>query len=174
LVKLNDKLKLTCEVDSYPSSSIFWEFNGRNIYAFPTLVIDVMRPENYGVYRCIASLKHFPKVSSETKVVPPGPPVIYSVSPQYAIYGQTSSIECEIESEPKADLIEWYREERRIDFVNNYRFKQNHIQIERKGIKSQLIIKDLTEKDFANYTCKATNIYGYNKFQIELKIKSMF
>ncbi len=173
MVKLNERLKLTCDVDSYPVSSVFWEFNDRSIYAFPTLVIDVMRPENYGVYKCVASLKHFAKVSSETKVVPPGPPVISSVSPQYANYGQTGTIECEIETEPKADLIEWYLEERRIDFSNSYKFKQNNVLVERKGIKSQLVIKDLTEKDFANYTCKATNVYGYNKFRVELQIKSM-
>lgn len=105
MVRINEKLSLTCDVDSHPSSSIFWDFNGTNIYTYPTLRIDPMKPENYGTYKCTASLKHFPKLSSSIKIVAPGPPVIIDThSPQFAFRGQRGVVECTIEHEPKADV----------------------------------------------------------------------
>ena len=72
MVKLNDELLLNCEVDSNPSSLIFWTLNNTSVYAYPTLRVMSMKAENYGTYQCTASLKDFPKVFSSIKVVPPG------------------------------------------------------------------------------------------------------
>lgn len=64
-----------------------------------------MKPENYGTYKCTASLKHFPKVSSSIKIIPPGPPVIIDTySPQFSYRGQRGAVACIIENEPKADV----------------------------------------------------------------------
>lgn len=104
MVKLNEELLLNCEVDSNPSSLIFWTLNDTSVYAYPTLRIVSMKAENYGTYRCTASLKDFPKVSSSVIVVPPGPPVIQAIPQQYAYFGHEGSIECVIEQEPKADV----------------------------------------------------------------------
>jgi len=41
--------------------------------------------------------------------------------------------------------------------------------VESKGITSELVINDITERDFINYTCKASNVYGYSKYQIQMK-----
>ncbi len=72
MVKLNDELLLNCEVDSNPSSLIFWTLNNTSVYAYPTLRVMSMKAENYGTYQCTASLKDFPKVFSSIKVVSPG------------------------------------------------------------------------------------------------------
>jgi hypothetical protein len=72
LVKLNDALTLVCDVDSNPAASIQWTLNETNIYSYPTLTINSMQPESYGTYKCIASLRDFPKISSSVIVVPPG------------------------------------------------------------------------------------------------------
>lgn len=39
------------------------------------------------------------------------------------------------------------------------------------GVKSELVINDVNERDFGNYTCKASNVYGYSKYQILMKPK---
>ena len=72
MVRLHEKLVLDCKVDSNPSALIFWSFNGQKIYAYSILTIEDMKPENYGTYKCTASLKDFPEVSSSVKIVRPG------------------------------------------------------------------------------------------------------
>lgn len=104
MVRLNEKLVLKCNVESHPEAAVTWEFNGTNIYTYPTLRIEPFRPENYGTYKCTASLKHFPQVSSSMKIVPPGVPIISSLSPQYSQYGQKGTIQCLVDFEPKADV----------------------------------------------------------------------
>lgn len=39
------------------------------------------------------------------------------------------------------------------------------------GVKSELVINDVNERDFGNYTCKASNVYGYSKYQILMQPK---
>jgi hypothetical protein len=97
-------MQLHCDVDSNPSSSVYWTLNDTTIYSYPTLTIYSMKPENYGLYKCIASLKDFPKITSSSLVLPPGPPLIECESIQYLSYGERGTIECMIEKEPKADV----------------------------------------------------------------------
>jgi hypothetical protein len=86
-----------------------------------------MQPENYGVYTCEASLKHFPAVSSSIKIVPPGknfcsifyfrnllvfifwfvfagPPIIITEPMHYSYYGHSAKIDYFMENEPKAQV----------------------------------------------------------------------
>ena len=66
-------------------------------------------------------------------------------------------------------LIEWFIFDRRINTKESIKFKINNIIVESKGITSELVINDITERDFINYTCKASNVYGYSKYQIQMK-----
>lgn len=104
VVGLNEYLSLTCDVDSNPQSSIIWTLNDTIIYAYSKLIINSFKPENYGVYKCTASLKDFPKVSSSILIVPPGPPRIESNPVQYGYFGDPGSIECLFEKEPKPNV----------------------------------------------------------------------
>ena len=79
MVRLNEKLVLDCKVDSNPSALIFWSFNGQKIYAYSILTIEEMKPENYGTYKCTASLKDFPEVSSSIKIVRPGKSIEFNM-----------------------------------------------------------------------------------------------
>ena len=59
-----------------------------------------------------------------------------------------------------------------IDFKKSFKYKAESIQFKRIAIKSQLTINDVNEKDFTNFTCKATNRYGFSKYRILLQAKS--
>ena len=80
------------------------------------LTINSFKQDNYGIYKCIASVnvKNFPSIESSIKVIPPGAPSIYAESKQYLSYGETGYVECFIETEPKADVCLF------IIILNNY------------------------------------------------------
>lgn len=104
IVNVGDYLSLTCDVDSNPESSVIWTFNETVIFYYPKLIISSFKKENYGIYKCIASLRDYPRVYSKSIILPPGPPVIESEPVQYGYYGHPGSIQCIFEKEPKTEV----------------------------------------------------------------------
>ncbi len=104
MAKLDEQVEFNCEIDSNPQSSIIWTLNDTYIYSYPRLIINSVRPESYGIYKCTASLKNFPKISSSVILVPPGPPHIQTDHVQYAYFGEDGKIECLFETEPKPEV----------------------------------------------------------------------
>mgnify|MGYP001810679156 CR=1 FL=1 len=68
----NENVEFACEVDSNPPATFVWTLNDTFLYSYPKLIIHSVRNENYGVYRCTASVINFPKVSSSVILLPPG------------------------------------------------------------------------------------------------------
>ena len=73
VVRLNDPLKIKCDVDSNPTAAIVWHFNGTKL-PLNTNILDIaaVKANNYGTYKCVASVFHFPEIAAQFKVLPPG------------------------------------------------------------------------------------------------------
>lgn len=171
---------------------MIWTLNDTVIYAYSKLVINSVKRDNYGVYQCIASLKDFPKVTSTSIVLPPGPPIIEASQTQYGYFGEPGSIECLFEKEPKATVfflsfisiikyliklyliykqIDWYKSNQKIDFDKDPNYKLRSEEVSRKGLRSILVFKSILESDFVNYTCQGINAHGSKKIVIKLDPK---
>lgn len=70
--------------------------------------------------------------------------------------------------------IEWYQGTRRIDPSRERRFEIKSEMVDRKGTKSILVINDLLQNDFTNYSCRGINSHGLSSQAIRLDPKSKF
>ncbi|CAF0721133.1 unnamed protein product [Brachionus calyciflorus] len=171
IVNIGEYFSMSCDVDSNPESSIIWTLNDTVIYYYPKLVINSFKKENYGIYKCIASLKDYPRVFSKSIIVPPGPPIIEAESIQYGYFGNPGSIQCVFEKEPKPAEIDWFKGNKRIEFEKATRYKLRSEEIDRKGLRSILLFKEIEEIDFGNYTCRGINQHGSSSFLIKFQPK---
>ena len=71
-------------------------------------------------------------------------------------------------------IIEWFKSDIKIDFSKSFKYKLNNAELPRKGVKSYLVIKEVNEEDFSNFTCKASNVYGSSTATVNLKPKGKF
>ena len=79
-----------------------------------------------------------------------------------------------IQKDNKTNLlqdIEWYQGNRRIDPNKEARFEIKNELVNRKGTKSSLIINEVSQADFTNYTCRGINSYGLTNRPIILEPK---
>ncbi|XP_058865659.1 neurotrimin-like isoform X6 [Acipenser ruthenus] len=116
------------------------------------LEIPAITKQSAGVYECSASNE----VSTDIKkvqVIVNFPPYISNAKNLGVAVGQKGILRCEAIAVPTA-AFEWYIEDRRI--FNGL----NGIQIQNKGRLSMLTFFNVSEEDYGNYTCKATNKLG--------------
>ncbi|MGH0136022.1 UNVERIFIED_CONTAM: hypothetical protein FKN15_059574 [Acipenser sinensis] len=116
------------------------------------LEIPVITKQSAGVYECSASNE----VSTDIKkvqVIVNFPPYISDAKNLGVAVGQKGILRCEAIAVPTA-AFEWYIEDRRI--FNGL----NGIQIQNKGRLSMLTFFNVSEEDYGNYTCMATNKLG--------------
>ena len=66
-------------------------------------------------------------------------------------------LECQIEAYPPP-AIEWYRDN--ILLNNNQHYRISHFPFDDEHTNTILRVITIEKKQYANYTCKATNIYG--------------
>ena len=88
---------------------------------------------------------------------------------QYGYPHHSVRLECYTENEPKADLINWYRENEKITTRPYSKYESLTSESDSVNTKHMLSILDLNEKDFANYSCVAINKYGQTRKLLELK-----
>ncbi|XP_034768949.1 opioid-binding protein/cell adhesion molecule homolog isoform X2 [Acipenser ruthenus] len=116
------------------------------------LEIPAITKQSAGVYECSASNE----VSTDIKkvqVIVNFPPYISNAKNLGVAVGQKGILRCEAIAVPTA-AFEWYIEDRRI--FNGL----NGIQIQNKGRLSMLTFFNVSEEDYGNYTCMATNKLG--------------
>lgn len=67
--------------------------------------------------------------------------------------------------------MEWYQGSRRIEPERESRFEIKSENIDRKGTKSILVIKEVLQNDFTNYSCRGINSHGLSTRAIRLEPK---
>jgi hypothetical protein len=198
VVRLNDSLKIKCDVDSNPTAAITWQLNGTKLpVSSRVLEIVTVKADHYGTYTCVASVAHFPELVAQVKVLQPGKPsssslckcylcscifshlfaqqgipTITAQSKQFLTFGEEGNVECFIEQEPKAERIEWFRADVRISngkgaTASGYNVR--NIQIDEHGVRSIMTIRQVERVDLANFTCKASNSFGFSSSLIVIE-----
>ncbi|RXM99385.1 Limbic system-associated membrane protein [Acipenser ruthenus] len=74
--------------------------------------------------------------------------------------GRSAALQCNAIAVPKPDF-EWYRDDKRI-------FSAEGIKIQNYGTHSVLMVSNVTEEHYGNYTCVATNKLGINNANLFL------
>ncbi|XP_076876968.1 protein CEPU-1-like [Brachyhypopomus gauderio] len=105
-----------------------------------------------GVYECLAANDIAADIRT-LRLVVNYPPSVFESRDVGVTLGQRGVLQCQVDAVPEAEF-EWYRDDRRI--YNSL----DGIEIEDSGTLSKLTLFNVSETDYGNYTCVATNKLG--------------
>ncbi|KAL4608697.1 neurotrimin-like isoform X3 [Arapaima gigas] len=147
---------LLCLANGKPEPSITWKLVSPVAHGFASedeyLEIPAISRHKAGTYECTAVNEVSADVQT-MKIVVNYPPSVSESRDVGVSVGQQAILQCVAEAEPPADF-EWYRDDRRI--FNGF----DGIQIDNTGKLSVLMFFNVSEVDYGNYTCVATNKLG--------------
>jgi hemicentin len=156
----NRSITIKCNVRGYPTPSVLWFKNNKQLSANDTtLVIDNIQDNDAGVYECAAQTL-LGKASKLLKIVVNSPPKIRNQEKQVFIYKQEKELiilNCSIYGHPKP-TITWFINSTALVSDETYQiFDDNrYVQFECYFGNSGL------------YTCNATNDYGENSIEFNV------
>ncbi|KAM9456509.1 opioid-binding protein/cell adhesion molecule isoform 1-T1 [Clarias gariepinus] len=164
-VNEGSNVSLMCLAIGRPEPSIIWKYRsarGRRFISEGEYVeMTAITKEQSGSYECISSNDISPPDVRTVQVTVNYPPVISQARSTGTAVGQRGVLQCEASAVPLADF-QWYKEERRL--FNGL----NGVKIENKGKQSMLIVFNVSEEDYGNYTCVAINTLGITNASIIL------
>ncbi|NWI20986.1 OBCAM protein, partial [Crypturellus soui] len=117
--------------------------------------------EQSGEYECSAANDVAVPDVRKVKVTVNYPPFISNAKNTGASVGQKGILQCEASAVPVAEF-QWFKEDTRL--ANGL----DGVRIENKGRMSTLTFFNVSEKDYGNYTCVATNKLGNTNASIIL------
>lgn len=120
-----------------------------------------------GRYFCKANVPGFSEIKSAADVYLKQAPQITSNQQQFGYVGDTTQLECNAISVPKARHISWSFRGREINANGDPEFSILEETTE-QGIKSILIIRNSQSWHFDKYNCSVVNDYGTDVLQVEL------
>uniref|UniRef100_A0A673MDJ8 Limbic system-associated membrane protein-like n=1 Tax=Sinocyclocheilus rhinocerous TaxID=307959 RepID=A0A673MDJ8_9TELE len=153
-VNEGSNVTLTCLASGRPDPSITWrllnpkskEFQREKCY----LEISGIVRSQAGRYECKASNDVSTPDVKYVNVVVNYPPYIKEVRSSETPVGQTGVLHCEASAVPQPEF-EWYRDD---------------ISIQISGSRTLLVVANVTEDDYGNYTCVATNRLGIHNASV--------
>ncbi|KAM7398634.1 hypothetical protein PAMA_006511 [Pampus argenteus] len=165
-VNEGSNVNLMCLAVGRPEAIIIWKHHSpRGTHQFMTggehLELIAVTKEQSGSYECIASNDISTPDVRTVQVTINYPPFISKARSTGTAVGQKGVLQCEASAVPRADF-EWYKEDRRLS--NGI----NGVKIENQGKQSMLIFFNVSEEDYGNYTCVATNTMGITNASIIL------
>ncbi|XP_076017293.1 opioid-binding protein/cell adhesion molecule [Genypterus blacodes] len=165
-VNEGSNVNLMCLAIGRPEANIIWKHHSpRGVHKFVTegehLELVGITKEQSGSYECIASNDISDADVRTVQVAVNYPPFISKARSTATAVGQKGVLQCEASAVPRADF-EWYKEDRRL--LNGI----NGVKIESQGKQSMLVFFNVSEDDYGNYTCVATNTMGITNASIIL------
>ncbi|KAI7800309.1 limbic system-associated membrane protein precursor [Triplophysa rosa] len=91
---------------------------------------------------------------------PSDPPYIKAVRSSETPVGHAGILHCEASAVPQPEF-EWYRDDRRLS-------SSQSVNIQITGSRTLLVVANVTEDDYGNYTCVATNRLGIHNASLFL------
>ncbi|KAJ1175113.1 hypothetical protein NDU88_000404 [Pleurodeles waltl] len=156
-VNEGSSVTLLCQAFGRPEPTVTWRhLTGRRrsfVIEDEYLEITSITREQSGLYECIAANEVSSPVVRRVNVTVNYPPYISVVKNTGASVGQKGILRCEASAVPLAEF-QWYKEETRLDSG------LDGVRIESKGPMSMLTFFNVSEKDYGNYTCMASNKLG--------------
>lgn len=162
---VDQNVSIPCYIEAIPRPTISWKKEGQlfddrsRIKVAPNglLTISRVRISDQGNYECTAENK-FGAITTKTWLIVKPAPIVVDLIPKREIvrYGDpVKIINCEVQSDYSIEIAHvWLKNGLQIDFENPDNIKYF------KTDSGQLIIKNVTYEDQANYTCQAKTHIG--------------
>ncbi|NWS68790.1 LSAMP protein, partial [Eolophus roseicapillus] len=166
-VNEGSNVTLVCMANGRPEPVITWrhltptgrEFEGEEEY----LEILGITREQSGKYECKAANEVASADVKQVRVTVNYPPTITESKSNEAATGRQALLRCEASAVPTPDF-EWYRDDTRINSANG-------LEIKSTGTQSLLMVANVTEEHYGNYTCVAANKLGVTNASLYLYSK---
>ncbi|XP_048683331.2 neurotrimin isoform X2 [Caretta caretta] len=158
-------ISLTCIATGRPDPTITWRHISPKAVGFVSedeyLEITGITKEQSGEYECSASNDVAAPVVRRVKVTVNYPPYISDAKSTGVPVGQKGILQCEASAVPAAEF-QWYKDDKRL--VEG----QKGVKVESKAFFSRLTFFNVSEQDYGNYTCVASNKLGNTNVSIIL------
>uniref|UniRef100_A0A5F9DJW3 Neurotrimin n=1 Tax=Oryctolagus cuniculus TaxID=9986 RepID=A0A5F9DJW3_RABIT len=125
------------------------------------LEIQGITREQSGDYECSASNDVAAPVVRRVKVTVNYPPYISEAKGTGVPVGQKGTLQCEASAVPSAEF-QWYKDDKRL------MEGKKGVKVENRPFLSKLIFFNVSEHDYGNYTCVASNKLGHTNASITL------
>uniref|UniRef100_A0A8C1JJA9 Ig-like domain-containing protein n=1 Tax=Cyprinus carpio TaxID=7962 RepID=A0A8C1JJA9_CYPCA len=158
IVNEGSNVTLTCLASGRPDPSITWRLLNPSGEKQPYLEISGIVRSQAGRYECKASNDVSTPDVKYVNVVVNYPPYIKEVRSSETPVGQAGVLHCEASAVPQPEF-EWYRDERRLS-------SSQSVSIQISGSRTLLVVANVTEDDYGNYTCVATNRLGIHNASV--------
>ncbi|XP_055064237.2 neurotrimin isoform X4 [Misgurnus anguillicaudatus] len=154
VVNEGSNVTLMCLANGKPEPAIVWRMLSDDSLSSDTEVLEIpfITRKRAGTYECTA-VNDIAVDTQTVELTVNYPPSISEGRDVGVTLGQRGVLLCKADAVPEADF-EWYKDDRRIfsDF--------DGIKIENSDAFSKLIFFNVSETDYGNYTCLATNKLG--------------
>ncbi|CAH1228214.1 HMCN1 [Branchiostoma lanceolatum] len=174
----DEEFSLECVVEGNPKPKVMWRRKDTKLYWKNPLRFHLVRYDIEGTYQCVATSDGFTQRTKDVFIDVVGKPKLEGEkdsSTMSALTGETARLGCTVMADPLPHDITWM-------WRNNYGQEEtlssgsSHIVTIRRNqqITSFLTIPKVAVQDAGNYVCKATNMFGSVKRNIDLQISDSF
>ncbi|XP_063061047.1 limbic system-associated membrane protein [Engraulis encrasicolus] len=156
-------MTLTCLANGRPDPMITWRLlnpSAEPLDGEEYLDISGITRTQAGRYECKASNDVASPDVKYVNVVVNYPPFIKDAKSSDPQVGRMGILQCEASAVPKPEF-EWYREDKRLS-------NGNGVSIQMMGTRTVLLVSNVTDEDYGNYTCVATNRLGIHNASVFL------
>lgn len=163
IVNEGSNVTLSCLASGRPDPIITWRL--LNPSAEPLDgeefldIIGIMRNQA-GRYECKASNDVATPDVKYVNVVVNYPPTIQKIQSSETPVGRQGVLQCDANAVPKPEF-EWYRDDKRMTNTQS-------VNIQMLGTSTILVFTNVSEEDYGNYTCVATNRLGIQNASVFL------
>ncbi|KAM4796475.1 limbic system-associated membrane protein isoform 2-T2 [Rhinophrynus dorsalis] len=163
-VNEGSNVTLMCIANGRPEPIITWrhltptarDFEGEEEF----LDIQGITREQSGRYECKAANEVASADVKQVRITVNYPPIITESKSNEATTGKQAFLRCEASAVPTPDF-EWYKDDTRINSAQG-------LEIRTTGSRSMLMVANVTEEHYGNYTCVATNKLGVTNTSLYL------
>ncbi|XP_031751475.1 limbic system-associated membrane protein isoform X14 [Xenopus tropicalis] len=163
-VNEGSNVTLMCIAYGRPEPMITWrhltptarDFEGEEEF----LEIQGITREQSGRYECKAANEVASADVKQVRVTVNYPPIITESKSNEATTGKQAILRCEASAVPAPDF-EWYKDDTRINSAQG-------LEIRNTGSRSVLMVANVTEEHYGNYTCVAANKLGITNTSLYL------
>ncbi|KAB5550128.1 hypothetical protein PHYPO_G00050140 [Pangasianodon hypophthalmus] len=162
-VNEGSNVTLSCLANGRPDPSITWRLlnpSAETLDVGEYLEISGIMRTQAGRYECKASNDVATPDVKYVNVVVNYPPFIKGSRSSETQVGRQGVLQCDATAVPKPEF-EWYRDDKRLSNMQG-------ISIHIVGSRTELTVANVTEDDYGNYTCVATNRLGIHNASVFL------
>ncbi|XP_022524778.1 limbic system-associated membrane protein isoform X2 [Astyanax mexicanus] len=161
-VNEGSNVTLSCLANGRPDPSITWRLlsPSETLEVGEYLEISGIMRTQAGRYECKASNDVAAPDVKYVNVIVNYPPFIKGAKSSETQVGRMGVLQCDATAVPKPEF-EWYRDDKRLSNMQG-------VSIQIIGTRTLLLVANVTEEDYGNYTCMATNRLGTHNASVFL------